>query len=1030
MGVSPSFALVALGLWASAALPLPTGEAERSLVLGVELRLPAGTSPALLRAEEARELVAVRKGQRLSLTAVRRSIERLLASGRFSDVVVRALDVPGGVEVIFELVPKRFLAGVSVQGARALPPQELLAAAKLSRGAEYYPERVQEAQEAVLEAYRRRGYQRAKVSVELEEVEGGLEAQLLAEEGEPTRLLGITAAGSPGLPLPRLLLATGLSVGEVLDLEKVEAGLERLRELYRAEAYYRARVGEPQVLPAREGAVLLLPLSAGPKYQLLVQGHRTFPQDLLKGILGYQGGEPMERGVAARLARRLEAFYRFQGFHDAQVGARERQSPDGKEAVLVFQVDEGRPLFVREVVFSGNRELASAELRAILSQMVQALTPRPAGRGHASHDPLRLEGRGKVARHTDPPEPDPAAIFVESAYAQAAEAMTTLYRERGFLSAQVSLARVSIEVEEKTAAVSFEVQEGPRAMVREVLVRGLPQELGSKSPGLKVAEPLRYALVEEERAALARALSRRGYLFARVEAQTEVSPSGEEARVRFLVEAGQQVRVGKVLVQGAARTRETVIRDALPLKEGEVLDPERLFEAQRNLALLGIFRNVSVTLIAPERVEPVKDVAVEVRELTRGFADASFGYSLAEGPRLVADGAIPNLAGRALNLSGRGKLYYIGGSAQAISGLIDTSDLQGLDFLGGRLILSGQGQGPWLLPREVDARIDLLTERVHKPWYRFTRFAAVPGLDFPVTFEVPRTLNLGLVKIPPNPQARLSFGLQYELEHDRVSGGGSGGQLLPTLASSDQERLRFPFGLFSLHSLRLAPALDLRDSAVSPRAGLLLSGSLEWMRDIATTLGSPIHTLKASGALSVYRELFPSWVLAVSLRGGRFFPLDPASVTIAPKRFFLGGASSMRGFREDGLIPAERRSDLRREVASCTALANQAGCTPAAAVLLQGLEVPSEGGEVFALSKAELRFPALWPDVELGVFVETGNLWLSPRGVNLKELRYVAGAGLRYSALGPAALDFGINLFPDHTVNEPTFNLHFNIGLF
>ena len=28
------------------------------------------------------------------------------------------------------------------------------------------------------------------------------------------------------------------------------------------------------------------------------------------------------------------------------------------------------------------------------------------------------------------------------------------------------------------------------------------------------------------------------------------------------------------------------------------------------------------------------------------------------------------------------------------------------------------------------------------------------------------------------------------------------------------------------------------------------------------------------------------------------------------------------------------------------------------------------------------------------------------------------------------ALDFGVNLAPDAVVNEPAFNVHFNIGLF
>ncbi|MBI3180854.1 MAG: BamA/TamA family outer membrane protein [Myxococcales bacterium] len=1031
--MKPSHAAALFALWWMGALaqsaevpaPLPT-------VSAVELVLPPGSNPALLKAEEARGLVAVRKGQRLSLKAVRKSIERLIATGRFSDVVVRALDSPEGTRVIFELGPKRFIAAVGVAGALPLPREEVLSAAKLKKGAEYYPEKAEEAKEAVVEALRRRGYRSARAEVRLEEVEGGLEVELSVVKGEPTRIFGITVAGSPGLPLGRVLSATGLSVGAVMDLSAAEAGTERLRELYRSEGFFRARVGEPQAQEEDGTALLVLPVSAGPQYRIHLHGSRSFPDQLLKGVIGYDASETLDRAVMARLARRLEAFYRFKGYHDVRAAAREIRSPDDLRAVLLFEVDEGQPLFVREVAFSGNRAIPSEQLRAVLAEVVRGMEPRHPGASHATDDPLELEGRVPSGYRAHAPEPDPATVLVEPAYRRAAEAMTDTYRERGFLSARVRLSHAAVDVERKTATVAFLVEEGPRAVVREVTYVGLPEGFDVRDfREVRAAEPLSYSAVERQRAALSQGLGRRGYLFAEVLPDVGVSESGADGRVTFRVDAGPQVRVGKVVVKGLARTVESVVREAMPLREGDVLDPERLFESQQGLVQLGIFRSVSVRPIAPERVEPVKDVEVELRELPLVSGEIGGGYFLAEGPRLVVDGVMPNLAGRAINLSSRLKIHYIGGSAQAVAGQIETSDLEGIDLFGGRFIFSGQGRGLWFLPRALVTRVDLVAERVHKPFFRFTRFAAVPGLELPITFEVPREVDLGLLRIPQNPQARLSLSLQYEPEHVRLSPVPGVGQLLPTLTSADQARLRFGFGEFSLHSLRLTPALDLRDSAVSPRAGLLLSASAEWMRDILTTLDDPINTLKASATLSVYRELAPSWVVAISVRGGRFFSLEPSSVTIPSKRFYLGGAATMRGFREEGLIPADRRADLARETSACTALANPLGCTLAARALLEGRELPSPGGEVFALSKAELRLPALWQDFEIGVFFEAGNLWLDPEGVNLAELRYVAGTGLRYvTPIGPMALDLGANLAPDYRVNEPTFSLHFNIGLF
>src|SRR5262249_62246534 len=90
-------------------------EAEGGLVSGVELHLPAGSDPSGFA-----ELIDVRRGQRLSIRAVRRSIERLFATGRLADVVVTAARGDSGVTGIFSLTPKRHLNRGGVEGNAVL----------------------------------------------------------------------------------------------------------------------------------------------------------------------------------------------------------------------------------------------------------------------------------------------------------------------------------------------------------------------------------------------------------------------------------------------------------------------------------------------------------------------------------------------------------------------------------------------------------------------------------------------------------------------------------------------------------------------------------------------------------------------------------------------------------------------------------------------------------------------------------------------------------------------------------------------
>ena len=96
------------------------------------------------------------------------------------------------------------------------------------------------------------------------------------------------------------------------------------------------------------------------------------------------------------------------------------------------------------------------------------------------------------------------------------------------------------------------------------------------------------------RATLDAELARNGYVFAQVEGRASLSEDGTRARLRYEVEPGPRVHVGKVLLKGLERTDPELVRGQLSLVEGSPLDPEQLRVTQRNLSLFGHFRQVTL----------------------------------------------------------------------------------------------------------------------------------------------------------------------------------------------------------------------------------------------------------------------------------------------------------------------------------------------------------------------------------------------------------------------------------------------------
>jgi outer membrane protein insertion porin family len=1008
--------LLLLALAPAGVAARPAALPPRPNVTAVVLKLPSGVPPG-----EFRPLVVVQAGQPLDPRAVRRSIELLFATGKFSDVVVRSRPDEGGILVEVECTPVAKVHLVVLTGNTVLNRTEVLAAAHLAEKSDYFNEKLAEAKTGILQAYARRGFHHAEVTITTSHSGPEVDITVAILEGPPTRVGEVRFVGTPGLPIPKLREAFGLPVGAILDQTVVEKGTDRLRDLYRQTHHYRARVSSPTIQTEATGAVVNVPVDAGPELTFAISGNRRFPSRQLLAVLDYDSAEVLDRAAEGRLARRLEVFYRYRGFADVQVAPSEEVDPKGGPTAVVFAVDEGPVLRVTSITFDGAVSLSDTRLRRILSEVIEARTPPLPGDARLLEDPVDSTGQSQRTDIGSPPIITPLEVFVEEAYRAGADALQATYRDDGFLTARVELTVLDWDAESHQAQVRFRVQEGVQTRVQSVTFEGLPEGFAAPPPApLTPGTPLSARASEALRLELLRSLGRASYLFARVDILPEMVDGGRNAKVVVRTQSGPAVRVGQVVVRGLQRTDEKLVRRNLVVRSGQPLDPEEVYASQANLLALGIFRQVSVTLLNPDAEEPVKDVLVEARERALLSGSGGLGYSTVDGPRIVGDLVFPNLFGEAINFTARGKINYVGLSLLPLQDFAPAGELQGLngiDFnFNGTL---SQARVPWLLPQNISARLTVVAERVHQPSYFFSRVAAIGGMVWQL--------------LP-----WLSFIGQYTVEGILVRQYDTLSTLLAT-SSVDITRLRFPTGNYILQTLSPGFTLDFRDNPINPHKGLLITTVGELTKDISAEstdafgndpVPASIFTWKISGGVTGYIPVNDRVVLALSVRGGRIFNLIDGGEIIAPQRFYLGGVNTLRGFPEDGVIPQDERAGYAAQRANCAALVWPGGCTAAGIVLNEGRQVPSQGGVLFTLIKAELRFPAIL-GFDFGVFLEAGNLWADASLYRPFVLRPVAGVGLRYGTpIGPLALDLGFNLAPDASINEQIAAIQFSVGLF
>src|SRR5207302_10813446 len=131
---------------------------------------------------------------------------------------------------------------------------------------------------------------------------------------------------------------------------------------------------------AQNRARLIVPVQAGPQVRFHIRGNRAFTDALLSSHLGTEGDEPLDAQAAQEMAGRLRRFYVTAGFLRARVAQREMTARDGA-VEIVFSIDEGAPVRVESIVFTGVKGVPEGQLRERLLLVLRDNVPRDPASG-------------------------------------------------------------------------------------------------------------------------------------------------------------------------------------------------------------------------------------------------------------------------------------------------------------------------------------------------------------------------------------------------------------------------------------------------------------------------------------------------------------------------------------------------------------------------------------------------------------------------------------------------------------------------
>jgi len=565
-----------------------------------------------------------------------------------------------------------------------------------------------------------------------------------------------------------------------------------------------------------------------------------------------------------------------------------------------------------------------------------------------------------------------------------------LYRQSGYMNAVVDTV---VRREGGDVHVLFRMYEGEPVRLTKLTLVGLDSLLDvaalKRILPLQEGAPFNRMLFQASADTIADRLRNVGYPYAEVLRNYDVDAAALRAEASLEAVPGPRARIGRVVITGLEQVDTGTVRKMLSVHPHDLFRQDRLYQSQRDLYGMGVFRSVNVVLAdsAPRPGDSTVTVLVRVGEGPRHRVRVGAGYGSLDCFRVQSGWTAFDFLGgaRALDLSARVSKLGVGSPTNAglrsnvCHFLHDDFTSDTINYNVGVTLR----QPAFFSPRHT-ASLGLFAER-RSEFKAYTRQAI--GVNAAVTLNarrnVPVTLGYGFsVGRTTAPPAVYCSVFRVCDETDRG-----------LLARSRR------FGAVTVSGVR-----DRVNSVLDPSAGNLITASL---MHASRLVGS--DTLyefnRGQFEVSYYYPLGRRGVLAWRTLAGTIVParriaLAGQSVHFIPpdQRFYGGGPNSVRGYARNELGPRVYVTD------------------DTTGGVYRNVTASPIGGNSIVVMNAELRLPTpLFPDrMRLALFVDAGQVW--ERGGDpgtVTGVRVTPGVGLRFTTpLGPVRLDAAYNGYP------------------
>ena len=386
-----------------------------------------------------------------------------------------------------------------------------------------------------------------------------------------------------------------ISVGDKIDTRKSN---DIVRSLFSTEQFDDIQIG-------KDGNTLVITVIERPSISSIdISGNKALKtEQLLESLdgVGINEGEVYKRSTLEKVKSELVRSYASNGRYGAGVEIKEVPKPRNRIEINI-EVDEGKSAKIEKINIIGNETFSDEDLLDSFELSEGSFFSFLSNDNQYSREKLV----GDI------------------------ESLESYYRDRGYLKFSIESSQISLSRDKKSIFITHNINEGNKYTINEVDVIGdipFEEEVYKEIINSLKDQTYSQAQVTSIEEFFVNILGNRGYAFAEVTGNTEITEDSNLVKLIFSVLPGNRTYTRKILFTGNLVTQDNVLRREMRQFEGAWSSNNNIEAGKVRLERLGYFKEVNVETIPVVGTDDQIDVVYSVEEETTGSVGGNIGYS-------------------------------------------------------------------------------------------------------------------------------------------------------------------------------------------------------------------------------------------------------------------------------------------------------------------------------------------------------------------------------------------------------------------